>query len=103
MGKKAKEHRAKIEKRTKRVAQERYAMQNTLNKLMKQMTEQQEVESLNVSVGEQEVPFSVVDETELNSIVEFKENNSEMFLPEQEIDPNTTEYSIHQNYTITIL
>jgi hypothetical protein len=82
MGKKAKEQRAKVEKRNKRVAQEKYAMQNALNKLMKQMTEQQEAESLNVSVGEQEVPFSVVDESELNSIVEFKEQNGKMFEPE---------------------
>jgi hypothetical protein len=83
MGKKAKEHRAKVEKRTKRVAQERYAMQNTLNKMMKQMAEQQEVEKLNVTVGGQEVPFSVVDETEINSIVDFKENNSEMLQLEE--------------------
>jgi len=73
MGKKAKEHRAKVAQRNKRIAQEKYAMQNALNKLMKQMAEQQEAESLNVSVGEQEVPFSVVNDVELNSIVEFKE------------------------------
>jgi len=82
MGKKAKEHRAKIEKRNKKVANEKYAMQNALNKMIKQMAEQQEVEKLNVTVGEQEVPFSVVDETELNSIVEFKEQNGQMFEPQ---------------------
>ena len=79
MGKKAKEHRAKVEKRNRRIAQEKYAMQNALNKMMKQMAEQQEAESLNVSVGNQEVPFSVIDDSELNSIVEFKEQNAEMF------------------------
>jgi hypothetical protein len=84
MGKKAKEHRAKIEKRNKKVANEKYAMQNALNKMMKQMAEQQEVEKLNVTVGEQEVPFSVVDEAELNSIVEFKEQNGQMFEPQVE-------------------
>ncbi len=82
MGKKAKEHRAKVEKRNRRVAQERYAMQNALNKMMKQMAEQQEAESLNVSVGEQEVPFSIVNDVELNSIVEFKEENAQMLDPE---------------------
>ena len=82
MGKKAKEHRAKVAQRNKRIAQEKYAMQNALNKLMKQMTEQQEAESINVSVGEQEVPFSVVNDVELNSIVEFKEENGQMFEPE---------------------
>ena len=84
MGKKAKEHRAKIEKRNKKVANEKYAMQNALNKMMKQMAEQQEVEKLNITVGEQEVPFSVVDEAELNSIVEFKEQNGQMFEPQVE-------------------
>jgi hypothetical protein len=84
MGKKAKEHRAKIEKRNKRIAQEKYAMQNALNKMMKQMAEQQETESLNVSVGEQEVPFNVVNDVELNSIVEFKEENRQMFEPQVE-------------------
>jgi hypothetical protein len=82
MGKKAKEHRAKVEKRNRKVAQERYAMQNALNKMMKQMAEQQEAEKLNVTVGGQEVPFSVVDESELNSIVEFKEENAQMLDPE---------------------
>jgi hypothetical protein len=84
MGKKAKEHRAKVAQRNKRIAQEKYAMQNALNKLMKQMAEQQEAESLNVSVGEQEVPFSVVNDVELNSIVEFKEENGQMFEPQVE-------------------
>ena len=42
MGIRKKEQRAKVEKRNKRIAQEKYAMQNALNKLMKQMTEQQE-------------------------------------------------------------
>ena len=84
MGKKTKDHRLKVEKRNKRIAQEKYAMQNALNKLMKQMAEQQETESLNVSVGEQEVPFSVVNDVELNSIVEFKEQNGKMFEPQVE-------------------
>jgi len=84
MGKAAKAHRAKVEKKNRRIAQEKYAMQNALNKIMKQMTEQQEAESLNVSVGEQEVPFSVVNDVELNSIVEFKEQNGKMFEPQVE-------------------
>jgi hypothetical protein len=84
MGKKTKDHRVKVEKRNKRIAQEKYAMQNALNKMMKQMAEQQETESLNVSVGEQEVPFNVVNDVELNSIVEFKEENRQMFEPQVE-------------------
>ena len=95
MGKKAKEQRAKVEKRNKRIAQEKYAMQNALNKIMKQMAEQQEAEKLNVTVGGQEVPFSVVEESELSSIVDFKENNPEILnsnLDEPEFD--SAEFSI---------
>lgn len=82
MGKKTKEQKVRAEKRNKRITQEKYAMQNALNKLMKQMSEQQDTENLKVSVGEQELSFSVVDEVELNSIVDFKEENKQMFNPE---------------------
>lgn len=82
MGKKTKEQKVRAEKRNKRIAQEKYAMQNALNKLMKQMSEQQDTENLKVSVGEQELSFSVVDDVELNSIVDFKEENKQMFNPE---------------------
>ena len=83
MGKAAKAHRAKVEKRNRRIAQERYAMQNALNKMMKQMAEQKDAESveqqLNVTVGDKQMPFTVVEENELDSIVEFKENNQDIF------------------------
>jgi hypothetical protein len=83
MGKKTKEHKAKVAKRNKRVAQEKYAMQNALNRVMKQMAEQQEAEKLenemSVSVGGQQVPFSVVDSGDVGSIVDFKEKNPDMF------------------------
>jgi hypothetical protein len=87
MGKAAKAHRAKVEKRNRRIAQERYAMQNALNKMMKQMAEQKDAESveqqLNVTVGDKQMPFTVVEENELDSIVEFKENNQGMFQVEE--------------------
>jgi hypothetical protein len=92
MGKKAKEHRAKVAKRNRRIAQEKYSMQNALNKLMKQMAEQQEAEkmeeNLDVNVGGSQVPFSVVTDEELNSIVEFKESNPDMFNFIQDTEEN---------------
>jgi hypothetical protein len=67
-------------------------MQNALNKLMKQMAEQQEAEkmeeNLGVNVGGSQVPFSVVTDEELNSIVEFKENNPDMFNFIQDTEEN---------------
>ena len=95
MGKKTKEHRAKVAKRNRRIAQEKYSMQNALNKLMKQMAEQQEAEkmeeNLDVNVGGSQVPFSVVTDEELNSIVEFKENNPDMFNFIQDTEENVVD------------
>ena len=92
MGKKTKEHRAKVAKRNRRIAQEKYSMQNALNRLMKQMAEQQDAEKMeqdiNVNVGGGQVPFSVVTDEELNSIVEFKESNPDMFNFIQETEEN---------------
>jgi hypothetical protein len=90
MGKAAKAHRVKVAKRNRKLAAEKYRMQNALNKLMEQMAKQQDVEKaeseINVSVGDSKVPFSVVTEEELNSIVEFKEENQEMF---KVVEPET--------------
>ncbi len=92
MGKKTKEHRAKVAKRNRRIAQEKYSMQNALNRLMKQMAEQQDAEKMeqdiNVNVGGGQVPFSVVTDEELNSIVEFKESNPDMFNFIQDTEEN---------------
>ena len=79
MGKKTKEHKAKIAKRNRRIAQEKYSMQNALNKIMKQMVEQQEEEKLKAQVGDKEIPFEVVSQPVGNSLVDFKESNPDMF------------------------
>lgn len=84
MGKKAKEHRAKVEKRNKRIAQDKYAMQNALNKIMKKMAEEKEAESLKVKVGDKEVPFEVVSQPLGNSIVNFKEDGAD-FINDNEV------------------
>jgi hypothetical protein len=64
MGKKAKAHRAKVQKRNRKLSQERYTMQNSLTKMMKEMALQQNVEkeNLQVKVGDETVPFEVVAE-----------------------------------------
>jgi hypothetical protein len=64
MGKKAKAHRAKVQKRNRMLSQERYTMQNSLTKMMKEMALQQNVEkeNLQVKVGDETVPFEVVAE-----------------------------------------
>jgi hypothetical protein len=90
MGKAAKAHRAKVEKRNRRLAQEKYAMQNKLNKMMQSMAEKQDAENLEIKLGDENIPFEVVAQPtetgikgfETGNIVEFKENHSEDFEPE---------------------
>lgn len=69
MGKKAKAHKAKVERRNRRIGQQKYATQSAFNKLLQQLAQQKnndELENeLNVTIGGQETPFSVVDESEL--------------------------------------
>ena len=96
MGIRKKEHRAKVEKRNKRIAQEKYAMQNALNKMMEQMAKKQEEENLNVTVGDQQIPFEVITEPtntgikgfEFEGNVSFKEENPEIL--------NTNEVEIEE-------
>lgn len=94
MGKKAKEHRAKVAKRNRKVAQAKYSMQNALNKMMEQMAKKQEEEKLQVKIGDDNVPFEVVAQPMSNNIkgfefegnVSFKEENPEI-LNVEEIEP----------------
>lgn len=69
MGKKTKAHRAKVEKRNRKIAQEKHATQSAFNKFLEQLAQEKSNEKLenelNVTIGGQETPFSVVDESEL--------------------------------------
>lgn len=73
MGKKAKAHRAKVQKRNRKLSQERYTMQNSLTKMMKEMALQQngEKENLQVKVGNETVPFEIVAEPMTTGIKGF--------------------------------
>ena len=73
MGKKTKAHRAKVQKRNRTLSQERYTMQNSLTKMMKEMALQQnaEKENLQVKVGDETVPFEVVAEPMTTGIKGF--------------------------------
>ena len=93
MGKKAKEHRAKVAKRNRVISQNRYSMQNKLNKMMEKMAEQQ-AQELEVKVGDENVPFEVVGQPssvgikgfEFEGNVLFKEENPEI-LNIEEFEP----------------
>jgi hypothetical protein len=76
MGKAAKAHRAKVAKRNNRLAAEKYKMQNALNKLMQEMAKQQidakGEQDLNITVGDSEVKFDIVQPEESNNPVDVE-------------------------------
>jgi hypothetical protein len=61
MGKKAKEHRAKVAKKNRIIAQEKYATQKAIEKMMEKMKAQSEMD---VKIGDESVPFEVLGEAE---------------------------------------
>lgn len=76
MGKKEKEHRKKVAKRNERIAAEKKEFQKQYTQLLEQklkeyqakLTENEQLENdLKVSIGGQEVGFSIVDPSELEN------------------------------------
>jgi hypothetical protein len=65
MGKKAKEHRAKVAKRNQRVSQEKSKMQKAFDKIFADQLEKiKQNDGLEVKVGDTPVTFNVVDPNE---------------------------------------
>jgi hypothetical protein len=67
MGKAAKAHRAKVEKRNRKIAQDKYAMTKAIERMFeaRKMAMENE-ENLNVELNGQELGFQVVEEVEVN-------------------------------------
>ena len=86
MGKKDKEHRAKVAKRNRRVAQEKSGMQKVFDKLMEEQIQKlKNSEGLNVDLSGNTVPFEVFDKDQLDSIVDFKEKHPELIMGNDEV------------------
>ena len=87
MGKKAKEHRAKVAKRNKRIAQEKSGMQKAFDKLMEEQIQKLKTNNeLNVESSEGSIPFEIFDKDQLDSIVNFKENHPELIMGDDEVE-----------------
>jgi hypothetical protein len=86
MGKKDKEHRAKVAKRNKRINQEKSGMQKAFDKLMEEQIQKLKTnEGLNVDLSGSTIPFEVFDKDQLDSIVDFKEKHPELIMGNDEI------------------
>jgi hypothetical protein len=92
MGKAAKAHRAKVQKRNRKVAQERSGMQKAFDLLMKnQMELLENKENLNVTVGNQEMGFEVIEERQVDHAFQYTPNPDASKLISQQFQDQVTE------------
>lgn len=73
MGKRTKEHRAKVAKRNRKIADEKGKMQRLFDKMLKEQMEKiQSGEELNVQLGDNPIDFSVLEsnQNETNTTTE---------------------------------
>ena len=92
MGKAAKAHRAKVQKRNRKVAQEKSGMQKAFDLLMKnQLDLLQNKENLNVTVGDQEMGFEVIEERQVDHAFQYTPNPDASKLISQQFQDQVTE------------
>jgi len=92
MGKAAKAHRAKVQKRNRKMAQERSGMQKAFDLIMKnQMDLLQNKDELNVSVGNQEMGFEVIEEKQIDHAFQYTPNPDASKLISQQFQDQTIE------------
>jgi hypothetical protein len=77
MGKKAKEHRRKVEARNARIKQQKSGMQKAFDMLLKQEIERLKQEDVKVEAGGQGVNFEVVEEKVIEHAFKFTPNEEE--------------------------
>jgi hypothetical protein len=92
MGKAAKAHRAKVQKRNRRITQEKSGMQKAFDLLMKNQLEMLDnKENLNVTVGEQEMGFEVIEERQVDHAFQYQPNPDASKLISQQFQDQTPE------------
>lgn len=89
MGKKAKEHRRKVEKRNKKINQEKYVMKKQIDKLFEQRIGGMSPEDISVKLNDKDLPFNIIEDngifpnTKLNEEVkslDFTDSNNDQFV-----------------------
>lgn len=88
MGKKAKEHRAKVAKRNVKLVQQKSAMQKAFDMLMKAQIEQlQNNENIKAEINGQELGFEIIDKKEPENTIQLKINEQESAKINKEFEP----------------
>lgn len=77
MGKKAKEHRAKVAKRNARLAQKKSGMQKAFDMLVQQQLDKLKEDDLKAQIGEQELNMEIVEDRIVEHAFKFTPNPEE--------------------------
>ena len=91
MGKKDKEHRAKVAKRNAKVKEQKSGMQKAFDLLMKQQIDAMaNEENLKAQIGDQELNFEVVEEKTIDHAFKFTPNEEESQKINKEFEGNVS-------------
>jgi hypothetical protein len=91
MGKKAKEHRAKVAKRNAKLAQKKSGMQKAFDMLVQQQIEKMKEDEMKAQVGEQELDMSIVEDKIVEHAFKFTPNPEESAKINKEFEDVTIE------------
>ena len=77
MGKKAKEHKAKVAKRNAKLAQQKSGMQKAFDMLVQQQLEKLKNDELTAKVGDKEINMEVIENSVIDHAFKFIPNEEE--------------------------
>lgn len=77
MGKKAKEHKAKVAKRNAKLAQQKSGMQKAFDMLVQQQLEKLKNDELTAKVGDKEINMEVIENRVIDHAFKFIPNEEE--------------------------
>jgi hypothetical protein len=89
MGKKAKEHRRKVDARNARIKQQKSGMQKAFDMLLKQELEKLKNDQVKVEAGGQAMNFDLVEEKVVDHAFKFTPNEEESAKINKEFDEVT--------------
>jgi hypothetical protein len=77
MGKAAKEHRRKVEKRNAKIKQQKSGMQKAFDMLVQQQLEKLKQDELTAKIGDQEINMEVIEDRVIDNAFSFIPNAEE--------------------------
>jgi hypothetical protein len=90
MGKKAKEHRAKVAKRNAKLAQQKSGMQKAFDMLVQQQLEKLKNDELTAKMGDKEIDMEVIEDRVIDHAFSFIPNEVESEKINKEFNDETS-------------